>query len=296
MVMKGRAKRQIGKVIKGLDKASKTHAQQAKTLKKVKKMGIGGRALAGSLSPLYGIATGEGAFGNIGAAGMLSRAIRKAKDAGEDIPEVQQNPRNQQVDEKGRPIANPAPRAAQLGTAKRFNKGGDLAVGKAISRNLDSALKGNKGFFGNIGQAFSNALGDAMKGAAGDLSGVKQNPRNQQVDEKGNPVNNPAPRAARLAPAKPMRSGGATKTGRKKPNPKTVGAGSVSKAYGKIASDLKKIKKPTSVSAAFSKAGDIARREKGFSQPRVEATATARRDRRALDGIALRGSTKGIMK
>jgi hypothetical protein len=51
-----------------------------------------------------------------------------------------------------------------------------------------------------------------------------------------------------------------------------------------------------SVSDAFGMAGDIARREKGFAQPKVEATATSQRDRRALDGLAQRGMTKGTMK
>lgn len=263
--MKGRSKRQVAKVARKLEKASKAHAQQAKTLKKVAKMKVGGRAVLGTLSPLYGATTGQGVFGEVGQfglAGQLGKAYRRRKGKEE---EAMQNPRNVQVDEKGRPIANPAPRAAQLAPAKRLQQGGELSVGKAIAGNFSTAgLKERAGTFGDMGKGFADALGGAMRGAAGDLSGVKQNPRNQQVDEKGNPVNNPAPRLERLAPAKPLRGGGVTKTERKKPNPKM--------------------------------AGDIAKREKGFAQPKVEATATSRRDRRALDGLAQRGMTKGIMK
>jgi hypothetical protein len=115
-----------------------------------------------------------------------------------------------------------------------------------------------------------------------------QNPRNVQVDEKGRPIANPAPRAAQLALAKRFKGGGVTKTGRKKPNPKMAGVGGLP--------DYQAPKKPMSVSDAFGMAGDIARREKGFAQPKVEATATSQRDRRALDGLAQRGMTKGTMK
>ena len=202
--MKGRSNRQVAKVARKLEKASKAHAQQAKTLKKVAKMKMGGRAVLGTLSPLYGAATGQGLFGEVGEFGL----------------------------------------GGQLGKAFRRRKGKEE---------------------------------EAM-----------QNPRNVQVDEKGRPIANPAPRAAQLAPAKRLQGGGVTKTGRKKPNPKMAGVAGLP--------DYKAPKKPISASEAFRRAGDIAKRERGFAQPKVEATATSQRDRRALDGLAQRGMTKGTMK
>ena len=50
-----------------------------------------------------------------------------------------------QFDEKGRPIANPAPRAAQLAPAKRLQQGGELSVGKAIAGNFSTAGLKEKG-------------------------------------------------------------------------------------------------------------------------------------------------------
>jgi hypothetical protein len=61
----------------------------------VMKKAMGGRALLGSVSPLYGAATGQGAFGEIGQfglAGQLGKAYRKRR--GRDEEEVMQNPRN----------------------------------------------------------------------------------------------------------------------------------------------------------------------------------------------------------
>ena len=78
--MKGRSNRQVAKVARKLEKASKAHAQPAKTLKKVAKMKMGGRAVMGTLSPLYGAATGQGLFGEVGEfglAGQLGKAFRR---------------------------------------------------------------------------------------------------------------------------------------------------------------------------------------------------------------------------
>ena len=102
--MKGRSNRQVAKVARKLEKASKAHAQQAKTLKKVAKMKVGGRAILGTLSPIYGAATGQGVFGEVGEfglAGQLGKASRRRKGKEE---EAMQNPRNVQVDENGRPV------------------------------------------------------------------------------------------------------------------------------------------------------------------------------------------------
>jgi hypothetical protein len=102
MVMKGKTRT-------GAMTTGKTKSQQAKELRRqqemrkkhgtmapkepVQKKKMGGRALLGSLSPVYGMATGEGLFGeSVGVLPAIAKQMRKRR--GRDEEEVMQNPRN----------------------------------------------------------------------------------------------------------------------------------------------------------------------------------------------------------
>ena len=152
----------------------------------VQKMRMGGKAIAGTLSPLYGAATGEGAFGEIGQmglAGQLGKAYRKSKKKEE---EVTQNPRNVPVDESG--MAK-APRAMKKGgKVEKKAVGGELNVGRTLAQNARDISQGGLDVgsgFGGGGKAFAGMMQNAMKKTARQLSGVEANPRNVPVDSGG---------------------------------------------------------------------------------------------------------------
>ena len=81
------------------------------------------KKLLGTLSPVYGMATGEGLFGEaVGALPAIAKKIRERRD--EDGSEVMQNPRNVPVD-MGR-MAQPAGMAQ---APKMMKKGGMVSKG-----------------------------------------------------------------------------------------------------------------------------------------------------------------------
>jgi len=162
----------------------------------VQKMRMGGKAIAGTLSPLYGAVTGEGAFGEIGQmglAGQLGKAYRKSKKKEE---EVTQNPRNVPVDESG---MVKAPRA--------MKKGGKVekkALGGAIKKfEADTGLKGR-----DLGKI---SFGKALSGNQNlrDKFGISKEAASKMlsqagVDKSGRPINQGG-----MAPAaRAMKAGG----------------------------------------------------------------------------------------
>jgi hypothetical protein len=72
------------------NKGTITGVEEGMKKKSVKKMSSGGKSLLGSLSPVYGIATGEGLFGKIGAGGALGavgKLIERSRDDDEEKKE-----------------------------------------------------------------------------------------------------------------------------------------------------------------------------------------------------------------
>ena len=162
----------------------------------VQKMRMGGKAIAGTLSPLYGAATGEGAFGEIGQmglAGQLGKAYRRSKNKEE---EVTQNPRNVPVDESG-----------MVRAPQAMKKGGKVQkkeIGGAIKKfEADTGLKGRdlgKIAFGKAAsgnQKFRDKFGISEEAASKMLSQAG-------VDKSGRPINQGG-----MAPAaRAMKKGG----------------------------------------------------------------------------------------
>jgi len=216
--MKGRSNRQVAKVARKLEKASKAHAQQAKILKKVAKANVGGQ-----LRKL------------IGKTGLLG-AVNALRGRSKGGDEAQINPRNQPVDEQGNPTNQPVP--------------GEFQVSRTLTRNIADTER-PAGFGGEArGKAFGNITGRAFRQTA------------REFDR--------------------MSGGGAIKTGPKKKINKVIkGLKKASKLHAGQAKSLESVVKVQSG---------------GLIQPDVEKTAVMRRDRRALDGLAQRGITKGILK
>ena len=72
------------------NKGTITGVEEGMKKKSVKNMSKGGKSLLGSLSPVYGIATGEGLFGKIGAGGALGavgKLIERSRDDDEEKKE-----------------------------------------------------------------------------------------------------------------------------------------------------------------------------------------------------------------
>ena len=163
--------------------------------RKVKKMKMGGKAILGTLSPVYGMATGEGAFGeSVGVLPALAKRARERRGSREE--EVVQNPRNVPVDESG---MVQAPRAMKKG-------------GKVEKKALGGAIKSFEDATGLKGRDLGKiSFGKALSGSKNlrDRFGISEEAASKMLSQAGvNKSGAPINQGGMAPAARAMKKGG----------------------------------------------------------------------------------------